>query len=117
METNKIVVFVRIKPKESFNPHANAQIEFDDKYLSMGSKTYEFTKVFDNASQENIYEESRPFITNFMEGVDTSIILYGQTGSGKTYTIGLDCHNNNYNNYNNYNYFDLSSLSAKGRRT
>ena len=50
---------------------------------------YVFNRVFEQSmSQEAIYNATaKPFVLDFLAGVNVTIFAYGQTGTGKTYTI------------------------------
>jgi len=50
--------------------------------------TYLFDRVFSmEASQEEVFEEVKPYIQSALDGDHVCIFTYGQTGSGKTYTL------------------------------
>lgn len=50
--------------------------------------SFTFDKVFDcNASQEAVYEEVSPVVTQAFDGCNSTVLLYGQSGSGKSYTM------------------------------
>jgi len=52
------------------------------------SKKYEFDRVFlPTATQEIVFEETKPLITSCADGYNVAIITYGQTGAGKTHTL------------------------------
>ena len=40
-----------------------------------------------NSSQEEIFEEIKPFVQSSLDGDNVCIFAYGQTGSGKTFTM------------------------------
>ncbi|KAL4434900.1 hypothetical protein ABPG74_021239 [Tetrahymena malaccensis] len=47
-----------------------------------------FDSVFDmNSTQEDVFNQTQPFIQCALNGDQIAIIAYGQTGSGKTYTM------------------------------
>lgn len=82
----KVVVEVRIKPNKK------NILEYNQNRITVGTKTYTFSKVHNKISQKEFFESSIiPFLNNFIKGENCSILAYGQTGSGKTYTIGI-CH-------------------------
>ncbi|KAJ7298968.1 hypothetical protein O6H91_Y342700 [Diphasiastrum complanatum] len=52
------------------------------------SKQYQFDHVFDDqASQEEIFEDTKYLVQSAVDGYNVCIFAYGQTGSGKTFTI------------------------------
>lgn len=53
---------------------------------------YVFDKIFKNASQEEVYENTcKQLIPSVTKGYNACVFAYGTTGSGKTYTmIGYD---------------------------
>lgn len=51
-------------------------------------KSYSFDKVYGHkATQQAIFEDTKPLITSVMDGYNVCIFAYGQTGSGKTFTM------------------------------
>jgi len=49
---------------------------------------YEFDRVFSgNATQVEIFKDTKPLIQSVMDGYNVCIFAYGQTGSGKTFTM------------------------------
>ncbi|CAJ2633668.1 unnamed protein product [Trifolium pratense] len=51
-------------------------------------KVFSFNKVFaTNATQEQIYSDTKPLVRSVLDGYNACIFAYGQTGSGKTYTM------------------------------
>ena len=51
-------------------------------------KRFEFDRVFlPTATQEIVFEETKPLITSCADGYNVAIITYGQTGAGKTHTL------------------------------
>lgn len=45
---------------------------------------FEFDQVFKpTGSQEEVFENVKPFVTSFLDGFNVCIFAYGQTGSGK----------------------------------
>jgi len=83
----KIKVEVRIKPNKS------NVLEYTENRITVGSKTFTFSRVHSNISQTELYNSSvSPLISRFADGENCSVLAYGQTGSGKTYTIGIASH-------------------------
>jgi len=96
-----IRVFVRVRP---FLPHERSskaidengllRVSTDDACVSIidgnmdPSRSYSFDKAFDcDATQEHLFEHTKPLITSLLDGYNVCIMAYGQTGSGKTYTM------------------------------
>eukprot|EP00850_Spirogloea_muscicola_P012692 SM000083S22739 [mRNA] locus=s83:230146:240228:+ [translate_table: standard] len=51
-------------------------------------KQHNFDRVFPgNASQEQVFEDTKYLVQSAIDGYNICIFAYGQTGSGKTYTI------------------------------
>jgi len=55
----------------------------------VGLREFEFDHVFNaKAGQSAVYEAAtRRLLTDFLNGVNATILVYGQTGSGKTFTM------------------------------
>ena len=52
------------------------------------AQTFEYYRIFAEASQEEVFETtSRHIIEHVLDGFDSLIIAYGATGSGKSHTI------------------------------
>ncbi|KAI9113869.1 hypothetical protein K1719_015120 [Acacia pycnantha] len=52
------------------------------------SKQFVYDRVFDDdATQEDVFEDTRYLVQSAVDGYNVCIFAYGQTGSGKTYTI------------------------------
>ena len=48
----------------------------------------QFDFVFNNASQDEVYEQAvLKMLPQFLNGYNSTIFTYGQTGSGKTFTM------------------------------
>ncbi|KAK3602941.1 hypothetical protein CHS0354_039359 [Potamilus streckersoni] len=53
-----------------------------------GKKIFSFDKVFDpSATQEQIFEDTKPIVSSCVDGYNVCLMAYGQTGSGKTFTM------------------------------
>ncbi|EDQ84166.1 uncharacterized protein MONBRDRAFT_13077 [Monosiga brevicollis MX1] len=56
--------------------------------LQGGKETLEFDRAFGpNASQEEVFEDTKPIVMSCVDGYNVCIMAYGQTGSGKTFTM------------------------------
>lgn len=83
-----VTVEVRIKP------NSRNILEFCQNRISVGSKTYTFSKVHYRITQQALFSSSvMPYVEHFLRGESCSILAYGQTGSGKTYTMGITSKN------------------------
>lgn len=52
-----------------------------------GQSDFQFTKVFDQSSDQREVYSMCEVIQDVVEGINCCIMAYGQTGSGKTYTM------------------------------
>lgn len=75
----------------------NQPVRATSPSLENGQKrTYKFDQIYGSqADQSLIYSQiGHPLLSDFLQGINVTILAYGQTGTGKTYTMsGLD--NNN----------------------
>ncbi|ADM11453.1 kinesin-like protein [Encephalitozoon intestinalis ATCC 50506] len=86
MEDKKNTIQVEVR----INPRLDNVIESTPSALTVGTKTYTFSKVHLTTSQVQIYDRSVRHLTeSFLEGYNCTVMAYGQTGSGKTYTMGM----------------------------
>ncbi|CAD26523.1 KINESIN-LIKE PROTEIN [Encephalitozoon cuniculi GB-M1] len=86
MEDKKSTIQVEVR----VNPRLDNAIESTPTALTVGTKTYTFSKVHLTTSQTQMYNRSVRHLTElFLEGYNCTVMAYGQTGSGKTYTMGM----------------------------
>ena len=92
----KIRVFCRVRPmseEEYVKGCSNIVTISDDFSINIESKpgmvkTHMYDAIFGpNASQEDVFEDTRRLIQSAVDGFNVCIFAYGQTGSGKTHTI------------------------------
>ncbi|KAA8532112.1 hypothetical protein F0562_006746 [Nyssa sinensis] len=92
----KIRVFCRLRPlseKEIAEKERNvltSHDEFTVEHLWRDDKTKQhiYDRVFDgNATQDDVFEDTRYLVQSSVDGYNVCIFAYGQTGSGKTFTI------------------------------
>ena len=96
MLTNEsnVRVVVRIRPLSPKERLSNARtcltVMDDNSIICPPDKAFNYDSVFEQScSQADIFDGTvAPFIKDFLEGFNCSIVAYGQTGSGKTYTMG-----------------------------
>jgi len=86
-----IRVYCRIRPPATKD--AVSVVKIVDRFTVkantiQGPKTFLFDAVFDpEATQEEVFEYTKPLIQSGIDGYNVCIFAYGQTGTGKTYTI------------------------------
>lgn len=93
LTTGNIRVFARARPMVSAelkSGKADDVTEYpspDDIVIHKDALTkarFEFDQVFKpTGSQEEVFENVKPFVTSFLDGFNVCIFAYGQTGSGK----------------------------------
>lgn len=85
-------VYLRLRPSHASEP---AVVKMDEQQVmtippdGSDSQIYKFTKVFDNVTQSEIFDEvAKPVVKEFIVNAKNGLIFtYGITGSGKTYTM------------------------------
>jgi kinesin family protein C2/C3 len=96
-----IRVFCRVRPFNAMEmqrglqsvlsfprPNVLTLLADDSSRVNMKDKQFRYDCVFEpSASQEEIFEETKPVVTSVLDGYNVCIFAYGQTGSGKTYTM------------------------------
>ncbi|KAC9897492.1 hypothetical protein E3N88_45115 [Mikania micrantha] len=92
----KIRVYCRLRPltpKEISDKERNVLTtvdEFTVQHLGRDEKIKQhcYDHVFDgNATQEDVFNDTRYLVQSAVDGYNVCIFAYGQTGSGKTFTI------------------------------
>lgn len=92
----KIRVFCRVRPlgeKEIAEKERNVVINLDEftvehPWKDDKLKQHIYDRIFDgNATQEDVFEDTRYLVQSAVDGYNVCIFAYGQTGSGKTFTI------------------------------
>ncbi|KAM7529462.1 hypothetical protein LguiB_032872 [Lonicera macranthoides] len=92
----KIRVYCRVRPltqKENTDKERNVLTNVDEftvEHLWRDDKPKQhcYDRVFDgNATQEDIFEDTKYLVQSAVDGFNVCIFAYGQTGSGKTFTI------------------------------
>lgn len=96
-------VMVRVRPASEGTESSvktGKTVDFRDKVTLAATPTrpsshqradFVFEKVFGQAaSQEDVFEELKPYVRSVLEGQNVCVFAYGQTGSGKTFTMEGD---------------------------
>ncbi|KAB5534879.1 hypothetical protein DKX38_017965 [Salix brachista] len=92
----KIRVFCRLRPlseKEISEKDRGLLTSIDEftvehPWKDDKAKQHMYDQVFDgNATQEDVFEDTRYLVQSAVDGYNVCIFAYGQTGSGKTFTI------------------------------
>ncbi|GLU19631.1 hypothetical protein SLE2022_358690 [Rubroshorea leprosula] len=92
----KIRVFCRLRPlneKEEAEKQRQSLLSLDEftvehPWKDDKAKQYVYDRVFDvNATQEDVFEDTKYLVQSAVDGYNVCIFAYGQTGSGKTFTI------------------------------
>ncbi|KAJ0703716.1 putative minus-end-directed kinesin ATPase [Helianthus annuus] len=92
----KIRVYCRLRPltpkeiSDNERNVLNTVDEFTVQHLGRDDKIkqHSYDHVFDgNASQEDVFNDTRYLVQSAVDGYNVCIFAYGQTGSGKTFTI------------------------------
>ncbi|KAJ3693727.1 hypothetical protein LUZ60_009207 [Juncus effusus] len=91
-----IRVFCRVRPLNNSESKSTIEHISDDGSLIIfdplkpqnARKIFQFNKIFGpNATQGDVYKETRSLIRSIVDGYNVCIFAYGQTGSGKTHTM------------------------------
>jgi len=88
-----IRVFIRIRNDERLNKTTNifeypSSTELLVTTLQGDKQLMDFDRVYGpSASQETVFEDTRPIVMSCVDGYNVCIMAYGQTGSGKTFTM------------------------------
>ena len=78
---DQYTVRIRLKRDPQVGSLGQEQIGYKDE-------EYQFDSCFgENASQEEIFEDSKMLMQSAIDGFNVCLFAYGQTGSGKTFTI------------------------------
>ncbi|KAJ6417450.1 hypothetical protein OIU84_003214 [Salix udensis] len=92
----KIRVFCRLRPlseKEVSEKDRGLLTSIDEftvehPWKDDKAKQHMYDQVFDgNATQDDVFEDTRYLVQSAVDGYNVCIFAYGQTGSGKTFTI------------------------------
>ncbi|KAI5948653.1 CIN8 [Candida theae] len=88
--------YVSINQSSNSNGVLGRPSNSQDTTTNTSKKTYKFDQVYGSqADQGLLYSHvALPLLSEFLEGVNVTILAYGQTGTGKTYTM-CGFHNNN----------------------
>ena len=96
IEEEAISVVVRIRPQFPFLSESCLHVNKNSVCVLKGSNhvssshinsTFEYDKVFQASSQEDIFQSTLPLIRSGLNGFNVNIFAFGMTGSGKTHTI------------------------------
>ncbi|KAL5557375.1 hypothetical protein UlMin_039611 [Ulmus minor] len=92
----KIRVYCRLRPlseKEMAEKERDVLTTLDEftvehRWRDEKLKQHTYDRIFDgNATQEEVFEDTRYLVQSAVDGYNVCIFAYGQTGSGKTFTI------------------------------
>lgn len=91
----KIRVFCRVRPLSSSEKErgcTNIATIVDEFTIACesknGIKPFVYDSVFGpNASQEDVFEDTKRVVQSAVDGYNVCVFAYGQTGSGKTFTM------------------------------
>ncbi|KAG4403628.1 hypothetical protein AAZX31_01G142600 [Glycine max] len=92
----KIRVYCRLRPlsekeiasKERDSLTTTDEFTVEHPWKDDKPKQHIYDRVFDgDATQEDIFEDTRYLVQSAVDGYNVCIFAYGQTGSGKTFTI------------------------------
>eukprot|EP00835_Amoeboradix_gromovi_P006030 NODE_643_length_5630_cov_0.163623.p1 type:complete len:965 gc:universal NODE_643_length_5630_cov_0.163623:4950-2056(-) len=75
-----ISTMVRLKP-------GNSIWKKNENHLMCDKGTFYFNKIFENESNNDIFNHCWELMRVVLQGINTTCFTYGQTSSGKTYTL------------------------------
>ena len=88
----RVVIRIRpLSPKERLSDARVCLTTVDsNSIICPPDKTFSYDSVLESvSSQIDVFDATvAPFINEFLQGFNCSVLAYGQTGSGKTYTMG-----------------------------
>ena len=91
---SNVRVVIRIRPLSPKERLSNARVCLttvdNNSIICPPDKTFSYDSVLESiSSQIDVFDATvAPFINEFLQGFNCSVLAYGQTGSGKTYTMG-----------------------------
>ena len=84
MSEVNVKVIIRARPLED-----SLCVSIDNNTINIAKESFTFDKVFSEATQEQVFEESdiSSYLDKAIDGYAVTIFAYGQTSAGKSYTI------------------------------